>query len=109
MRVFVAGARIRHLVVGTLAGGGLGLVLIMSQGYRKARLLTFLHPMADRTNAGWLKRLQELCRERSQLPVEKDSRSTIEPPYTDSGAQAPLARRGIPGWRVARRKRLSSE
>jgi cell division protein FtsW len=51
--VFVAGARMRHLIVATVAGGGLGLLLIMSQGYRKARLLSFLHPMADRTNAGY--------------------------------------------------------
>jgi len=55
-------------------------------------------------------RMQELRRECTQPSVEKDSRAVIEPPlYPDSGAQAPLARRGIPGWRVARRKRLSSE
>jgi cell division protein FtsW len=51
--VFVSGARLRHLLVGLVAGGGLGLALIMSAGYRKARLMSFLHPCADRINAGW--------------------------------------------------------
>ena len=51
--VFLAGARMRHLVTGTLLGGGLGLFLIMHSGYRKERWLSFLHPLADRTNAGY--------------------------------------------------------
>ena len=51
--VFLAGARMRHLVFGTLAGGGLGLLLIMHSGYRRERWLSFLHPLADRTNAGY--------------------------------------------------------
>jgi cell division protein FtsW len=51
--VFAAGARMKHLMVTMLAGGGLGLALIMSAGYRKARLLSFLHPQADPTNRGY--------------------------------------------------------
>jgi cell division protein FtsW len=51
--VFVAGARMRHLVAGTLAGAGLGAYLIMHAGYRKERWLSFLHPLADRTSAGY--------------------------------------------------------
>lgn len=55
-------------------------------------------------------RVQELRHERTQLPIEKDSRSIIEPPlYADGGTQAPLVRRGIPGWRVGRRKRPSPD
>src|SRR5919204_11699 len=41
--VFAAGARFKHLLIGAFTGGGLGLALIMSEGYRKARLLSFLH------------------------------------------------------------------
>jgi cell division protein FtsW len=51
--VFVAGARLQHLALGAAAGGGLGLALIMAAGYRKARLLSFLHPQADPTNRGY--------------------------------------------------------
>jgi cell division protein FtsW len=51
--VFLAGARMRHLVAGTLAGAGLGAYLIMHAGYRKERWLSFLHPLADRTSAGY--------------------------------------------------------
>jgi cell division protein FtsW len=51
--VFLAGARMRHLVVGTLAGAGIGAYLIMHAGYRKERWLSFLHPLADRTSAGY--------------------------------------------------------
>jgi cell division protein FtsW len=51
--VFVAGARAKHLFMTVFAGGGLGLALIMSTGYRKARLLSFLHPQADPTNRGY--------------------------------------------------------
>src|SRR5437588_2767282 len=51
--VFVAGARMKHLMTTALAGGGLGLLLVMTEGYRKARLLSFLHPQADPTNRGY--------------------------------------------------------
>src|SRR5437899_5493842 len=51
--VFVAGARMRHLVAASLAGMGLGAYLIMHAGYRRERWLSFLHPLADRTSAGY--------------------------------------------------------
>ncbi|MFN2543125.1 MAG: putative lipid II flippase FtsW [Actinomycetota bacterium] len=51
--VFAAGARLKHLFVTAFAGGGLGLLLIMGAGYRKARLFSFLHPQADPTNRGY--------------------------------------------------------
>jgi cell division protein FtsW len=51
--VFAAGARMRHLLLALVGGSGLGLMLIMSAGYRKERLMSFLHPCADRINAGW--------------------------------------------------------
>ena len=55
-------------------------------------------------------RIEELRRERTQLPVEKDAPSIVDPPrYAENGARAPSVRPGIPGWRVARRKRPSSE
>ena len=51
--VFLAGARMRHLAAATLAGAGIGAYLIMHAGYRRERWLSFLHPLADRTSAGY--------------------------------------------------------
>ena len=51
--VFVAGARMKHLAMTAFAGGGLAFAFVMSAGYRKARLLSFLHPQADPTNRGY--------------------------------------------------------
>ena len=54
-------------------------------------------------------RMEELRRERAQLPVEEASRSMIEPPlYADSGGRTPAGRPGVPGWRVTPRKHPSS-
>jgi len=51
--VVIAGARKRHLAF----VGGLGtfamFVLTIAEPYRRARMLTFLHPFADSTNAGY--------------------------------------------------------
>jgi hypothetical protein len=53
-------------------------------------------------------RMKELRRERTELPVEKDSPPIVEAPlYVDNGSAAPSVRPGIPGWRVARRRRPS--
>jgi cell division protein FtsW len=48
-----AGTRPKHLAV--LGGVGLSLVSLLAiiEPYRRARLLTFLHPFADHTNAGY--------------------------------------------------------
>ena len=51
--LFVAGLRLRYLLAGSLVCGGLGMMLIMSEGYRRARLLSFLHPSDDPLNTGW--------------------------------------------------------
>jgi cell division protein FtsW len=49
----VGGVRLRHL--GAIAGCGLGLVAVMAvaEPYRRARVLTFLHPTADASNTGY--------------------------------------------------------
>lgn len=48
-----AGVRLRHLA--TIGVGGLSLttILALSAPYRRARLLTFLHPTADAANGGY--------------------------------------------------------
>jgi cell division protein FtsW len=51
--LFAAGVRLRHL--GMVAGTGavLGYALVMSETYRRERLLAFLHPWADAQNTGY--------------------------------------------------------
>jgi len=51
--LFLSGARLTHLA--TLAGvGGLGIVaLALSEGYRRARLFSFINPWADPLNTGY--------------------------------------------------------
>ncbi len=51
--VFVAGVRLRWLLTSVLVGGLLGAVAIMSNGYMKARFLSFLHPQSDPLNKGY--------------------------------------------------------
>jgi cell division protein FtsW len=51
--LFVAGVRLRYLTVATLVGSLVGLGLIFSADYRRARFLSFLHPWEDARNAGW--------------------------------------------------------
>lgn len=51
--VYLAGARTKHLFL--LAGGGILLTfgLIMGEGYRRARLFSFLDPWSDPLNTGY--------------------------------------------------------
>ena len=51
--LFVAGVRLRLLATSAVIGGAIGLALVFSQGYRKARFLSFLHPWADPKNTGY--------------------------------------------------------
>jgi cell division protein FtsW len=51
--LFAAGARIKHLLVGAAGLATLGLGLIFVEGYRWARLLSFLHPFQDPQGTGY--------------------------------------------------------
>lgn len=51
--LFVAGARLKHLLVGGLGLSTLGLGLMYVEGYRWARLLSFLNPWADPQGSGY--------------------------------------------------------
>jgi cell division protein FtsW len=50
---FAAGARLKHLLVGGLAGTTVGLSLIYVEGYRWARFTSFLDPWADPQGSGY--------------------------------------------------------
>lgn len=51
--LFVAGARIRHLLVGGLGLGALGIGLMAVEGYRWARVVSFINPWADPQGSGY--------------------------------------------------------
>jgi cell division protein FtsW len=51
--LLAAGTRPKHLATLAVAGVSLVTVLAIAEPYRRARLLTFLHPFADQTNAGY--------------------------------------------------------
>jgi cell division protein FtsW len=51
--LFVAGARLRHLLPFALAGGGLAAGAALFEPYRRARVLAFLNPWADPLNTGY--------------------------------------------------------
>jgi cell division protein FtsW len=51
--LLAAGTRPKHLATLAAAGVSLVTVLAIAEPYRRARLLTFLHPFADQTNAGY--------------------------------------------------------
>lgn len=51
--LFVAGARLKHLLAGSALVGSLGLALIYVEGYRWARLTSFLDPWADPQGSGY--------------------------------------------------------
>lgn len=53
MLLFVAGVRLRYLASVAAIGTLLGLALILGEGYRRARLLSFLHPWADPMKTGY--------------------------------------------------------
>ncbi len=51
--LFVAGARVRHLLPFALAGTGLAIGAALFEPYRRARVLAFLNPWADPLNTGY--------------------------------------------------------
>jgi cell division protein FtsW len=51
--LFVAGTRIRHLLVGGLGLGALGVGLMAVEGYRWARVVSFINPWADPQGSGY--------------------------------------------------------
>ena len=51
--IYVAGARVRVLALLGASGMGAAMVLSLSEGYRRARLLSFLDPFSDPLNAGY--------------------------------------------------------
>jgi cell division protein FtsW len=51
--LFAAGARVKHLFVGTLGMGTLGFGLMYVEGYRWARFTSFLDPWADPQGSGY--------------------------------------------------------
>jgi cell division protein FtsW len=53
LMMFVAGVRARTLLASALGSGVVGFGLIMAEGYRRARLFSFLHPWADPHNTGY--------------------------------------------------------
>lgn len=53
MLLFSAGVRLRYLAMSASAGGVLVMVLILAEGYRRARFLSFLNPWGDPRNTGY--------------------------------------------------------
>lgn len=51
--VFIAGARLRHLIPLGAAGAGLALAAAMLEPYRRDRILSFLDPWKDPLNTGY--------------------------------------------------------
>ncbi len=55
--VFIAGAKIRHLialvVVGSTVFGGLWYSGLVIRPYMKKRIITYLHPESDKSGSGW--------------------------------------------------------
>ncbi|HEV3474907.1 MAG TPA: putative lipid II flippase FtsW [Actinomycetota bacterium] len=51
--LFVAGARIRHLVIGGVGLGTLGVGLMAVEGYRWARVVSFINPWSDPQGSGY--------------------------------------------------------
>ena len=51
--LFVGGVRLRSMGTLLLTGGLAALVLGMLEPYRRARMLAFLHPLADKSNTGY--------------------------------------------------------
>ena len=51
--MFLAGVRLRLLLVTTVLGGAAGMLLIFGEGYRKSRFLSFLDPFSDPSNTGY--------------------------------------------------------
>lgn len=51
--LYVAGARLRHLLLAAATGSAMAFALIFISDYRRARFLSFLHPQADPRGTGW--------------------------------------------------------
>jgi cell division protein FtsW len=51
--LFLAGVRLRLLATTAVLASGAGVALVMGAGYRRARLLSFLHPWSDPRNTGY--------------------------------------------------------
>src|SRR5439155_1640393 len=51
--LFLAGVRLRLLAITLFLSAGAGTVLVLGWGYRRARLLSFLHPWSDPQNTGY--------------------------------------------------------
>ena len=51
--VFVAGVRLWMLGVAAIASGLMATALVLGEGYRRTRLLSFFHPWADPKNTGY--------------------------------------------------------
>jgi cell division protein FtsW len=53
MLVFATGISIKRFVAGVATASALGTILILSEAYRRERLLSFLHPWQDPANKGY--------------------------------------------------------
>ncbi|MFL5737209.1 MAG: putative lipid II flippase FtsW [Actinomycetota bacterium] len=53
MLVFATGISIKRFIAGTATAAGLGTILILTETYRRERLLSFLHPWQDPANKGY--------------------------------------------------------
>jgi cell division protein FtsW len=51
--LFVAGVRLRTLGLSFVLSFGAGMLLILNEGYRRTRFLSFLHPWQDPRNTGY--------------------------------------------------------
>jgi cell division protein FtsW len=53
MLLFVAGVRLRHLLLSAFLAGSAGMALILGESYRRARFLSFLDPWSDPSHTGY--------------------------------------------------------
>jgi cell division protein FtsW len=51
--LFVAGVRLRHLLIGVLGASALGALLVLTHQYQRARLLGFVDPWKDPMKSGY--------------------------------------------------------
>src|SRR4051794_4441383 len=51
--LYIGGGRLRSMASMLARGGRAALVLGMAEPYRRARMLAFLHPLADKSNTGY--------------------------------------------------------
>src|SRR5206468_8387699 len=51
--VFTAGVRLRYLILTSFVGLAMSAALILGEGYRRVRVLSFRNPFADPTGAGY--------------------------------------------------------